>query len=290
MKNLNKRGDQMADDKKYYYLKVKENFFDSEQMIVLESMQDGHLYSNILLKLYLRSLKNEGKLMFNERIPYNSTILAQVVRHSVGVVEKAIGLFKEFGLIDILDNGAIYMLDIQNYIGKSSSEADRQREYQLRINNDKGMLQLEPCKKSNKKSNIKSTPEIELEKDKEIEKDIYSTFTSNSDLLQTLYDFDKMRSLLKNGKMTDKARSLMLSELNKLADTDAKKIAILEQSILNNWKGVFPLKTSQNTVQNKAPTKPTFSNFKNREYDANDLEAKLLAATGKELNFNSEKP
>ena len=71
----------MADDKKYYYLKLKDNFFDSDAMIILESMQDGYMYSNILLKLYLRSLKFQGRLMFNEKIPYNSTVLAQVTRH-----------------------------------------------------------------------------------------------------------------------------------------------------------------------------------------------------------------
>ena len=36
-------------------------------------------------------------------------------------------------LIEMLDNGAIYMMDIQNFIGQSSSEADRQREYYNRI-------------------------------------------------------------------------------------------------------------------------------------------------------------
>lgn len=75
-------GDCVADNKKYYYFKLKDNFFDSDSMIVLESMPDGYIYSNILLKLYLRSLKNEGKLMFNERIPFNSTMLAQVTRHT----------------------------------------------------------------------------------------------------------------------------------------------------------------------------------------------------------------
>ena len=54
----------MSDNKKYYYLRVKENFYDSDEMIILESMPDGFLYSNILIKLYLRSLKNNGKLMF----------------------------------------------------------------------------------------------------------------------------------------------------------------------------------------------------------------------------------
>lgn len=101
----------MADNKKYYYLKLKDNFFDSDATIVLESMPDGYLYSNILLKLYLRSLKND-------RIPYNPTILAQVTRHNVGVVEKALNIFQELDLIEIMDNGAIYMLDIQNFIGE----------------------------------------------------------------------------------------------------------------------------------------------------------------------------
>ena len=47
----------MADNKKYYYLKLKENFFDSDEMVLLESMPDGYLYSNILLKMYLKSKK-----------------------------------------------------------------------------------------------------------------------------------------------------------------------------------------------------------------------------------------
>ena len=52
----------MADNRKYYYLKLKENYFDEDAIVLLESMQDGILYSNILLKLYLKSLKNGGKL------------------------------------------------------------------------------------------------------------------------------------------------------------------------------------------------------------------------------------
>ena len=56
----------MADNRKYYYLKLKENFFDSDSIVLLEDMKDGILYSNILLKLYLKSLKNGGKLQLDE--------------------------------------------------------------------------------------------------------------------------------------------------------------------------------------------------------------------------------
>ena len=59
----------MSDNRKYYYLKLKENYFDEDAIVLLESMQDGILYSNILLKLYLKSLKNGGKLQLDENIP-----------------------------------------------------------------------------------------------------------------------------------------------------------------------------------------------------------------------------
>ena len=58
----------MADNRKYYYLKLKENFFDSDSIVLLEDMKDGISYSNILLKMYLKSLKNGGKLQLDEHI------------------------------------------------------------------------------------------------------------------------------------------------------------------------------------------------------------------------------
>ncbi len=130
----------MADNRKYYYLKLKEGFFESDEIKILESMKDGYMYSNILLKLYLKSLRNEGRLMYRNVIPYTPEILATLVGHQVGTVEKALETFRKLELIEVLDNGAIYMMDIQNYIGKSSTEADRQREYYNRVKNEKALL------------------------------------------------------------------------------------------------------------------------------------------------------
>lgn len=131
----------MADNRKYYYLKLKEGFFESEEIKILESMKDGYIYSNILLKLYLRSLRNEGRLMYRNVIPYTPDILATLVGHQVGTVEKALKVFKDLELIEILDNGAIYMMDIQNFIGKSSTEADRQRAYYNKVKDEKALLE-----------------------------------------------------------------------------------------------------------------------------------------------------
>ena len=167
----------MSDNKKYYYLRLKDNFFDSDELKILESMKDGYLYSNILLKLYLRSLKNDGKLVVNDRIPYNAEMLASVTGHQIGTVKQALSIFKDLGLIDVLENGAIYMLDIQNFIGRGSSEADRKREYRQRIETDRTNVQTKVREISEK-----SPPEIEIELEKEIkiEKEIDSSASTTT--------------------------------------------------------------------------------------------------------------
>lgn len=252
----------MSDNKKYYYMRLKENFFDTNEMKVLESMQDGYKYSNILLKLYLMSLQSDGKLMLNERIPYNSQMIATITRHSVGDVEKALRLFKDLGLIEVLDSGAIYMLDIQKYIGKSSTEADRQREYQRKISYSK-----EICKESNKKS----TPEIEIELEKDIEIDIdtdkkkkkksakadlngmIDSFTENEELKDALKAFLDMRKSIKKPIQTEYAFKLALNKLKHLSDIDSDRIEIVNQSVEHNWQTFYALQNNYRTNEVEIP-------------------------------------
>ena len=165
----------MADNQKYYYMRLKEGFYDEDSMKIIEALPDGYLYSNILMKLYLKSLKNNGKLMFNERIPYSPELLATITRHQVGTIEKALQLFKEMDLIEILDNGAIYMLDIQNLIGKSSTEADRKKEYRARIEAEKAKL-LSVGQMSGQ-----CPPKIDIEIEKERETEIKTEIDDSPD-------------------------------------------------------------------------------------------------------------
>uniref|UniRef100_UPI0039C6181B phage replisome organizer N-terminal domain-containing protein n=3 Tax=Enterococcus TaxID=1350 RepID=UPI0039C6181B len=198
----------MSDNKRYYYLKLKENFFDSDEMVLLESMPDGYIYSNILLKLYLRSLKHEGKLMFNDRIPFNSTMLATITRHSVGVVEKAVQIFRDLQLIDVLDNGAIYMSDIQSFIGKSSTEADRKREYRKKI--EEAKRNLITGGQVSDKCPDKTTPELEIElkKDIELEKDIENVTPSKKSKAKPVrHKYGEYKNVLLSGEQMEKLKT-----------------------------------------------------------------------------------
>lgn len=154
----------MSDNKKYYYLKVKETFFDSEEMKVLESMTNGYKYQNLYFRLCLLSLKSDGLLMFKNILPYDLEMLSTVLRVDIDTARTGIEIFQKIGLVSRLDNGTIFMTDIQSLIGRSSTEAERIKAYrektkQLGCNNSVQMY--EQC-----------TPELELELEKELEKEI----------------------------------------------------------------------------------------------------------------------
>ena len=152
----------MSDNQKYYYLKLKENYFDDDSIVLLESMQDGVLYSNILLKLYLKSLKHGGRLQLDENIPYTAQMIATITRQQIGTVGRALQIFLKLGLVEVLDSGTFYMSNIELLIGQSSTEAERKRAARLQ-----NMALSAHRTNSGHLSDIRP-PEIELEK--EIEK------------------------------------------------------------------------------------------------------------------------
>lgn len=184
----------MANKSSYYYLKIKENFFDTEDMKLLESMDNGYQYSNILMKMYLLSLKNGGKLMYKDKIPYNSKMLSTILNHNIDVLDKAINIFKELNLIEVMDTGAIFMIDIQNFIGKSSDEADRIRAFRSRIETEKKLENKNDVQMYNE-----CTTNIANIKDKDI------TITKDKDRNIYMSEFESLWEIYPNKKGKDVA-------------------------------------------------------------------------------------
>lgn len=174
----------MSDNKKYYFLKLKEDFFFSGEVLIIEKMPDGMLYSNILLKLYLLSLKFNGFLKLNENVNYTPEMLASLTGHKLETVEKALELFLELGLIVECADNSIYMSNIENMVGTSSTEADRKR---------RARAELKKLGKHSEGTCPQSVPILsemcptEIEKEKEIDKE--------SELKQELYGRYKNVSL-----------------------------------------------------------------------------------------------
>ena len=162
----------MSDNRKYYYLKLKESYFDDDAIVLLESMQDGMLYSNILLKLYLKSLKYGGTLQLDENIPYTAQMIATITRQQVGTVERALQIFMKLGLVEPLDNGALYMSNIELFIGQSSTEGERKRRARMKISEQKrlsGQVSEAKADICPPEIEIKKEIDIEIEKERELE-------------------------------------------------------------------------------------------------------------------------
>jgi len=253
----------MSDCKKYYYLKIKEDFFESEDIKILQTLDDGYLFSDILMKLYLKSLKNNGKLMFKDHIPYNPKMIATVTNHSVSVVEKALKIFREMSLIEVLDNGAIFMLDIQNFIGQSSSEGDRKREYRRRIDEEKQKLLP-----SGQMSDIH--PPENREQRTELETEIEQQLEFLDKILKKDFDSQDIEIIKKYCIENNVVVNVVVEkiEIIKHMKKIRNKVGALLTALKEDWK---PSKAEDNFV-----TVPSFNNFEAREYDYDSLEKKLL--------------
>lgn len=116
-------------DKKFYWLKLNEDFYDDLTIKMIEEMDNGVKYTNFLLKLYLKSLKTEGKLMFRETIPYDEKMLGILTGVDVDIVKSALAIFLKFGMLERWDDGTLYVSEVQKMIGSESESAERVRKH-----------------------------------------------------------------------------------------------------------------------------------------------------------------
>ena len=147
-----------SDKKRFYWLKLDKRFFKRHDIQIVESMPNGKDYILFYLKLLCESTSHEGYLRFSETIPYNDEMLATITNTNIDIVRSAIKIFTELKMMSFLDDGTLYLEQVQKMIGSETGAAVRKREY--RSNN---ITQIT--------DSGTSMGQCPLEKDKEIEID-----------------------------------------------------------------------------------------------------------------------
>lgn len=148
----------MADVKKYYWLKLKRDFFKRHDIRIIEEMENGKDYILFYLKMLLESIDHEGHLRFSETIPYNEKMLSVITNTNIDVVRSALKVFSELNMIEIFDDSTIYMSEVTKLIGSETEYAKKKREYRQKLLN---VRQIE--------DNVRQEIELEKEIDTEIE-------------------------------------------------------------------------------------------------------------------------
>ena len=161
--------------KKYYWLKLKEGFFEEDTIEWLEEQENGVYYSNFYLKLCLKSLKTNGILIRNVGeilIPYDIKKLAEMPRVKIDTAIVAMELFKKIGLVQILDNGEIYLTQLELMVGSETSKAELMRNKRAREKKQCSGGGNNVTKKLPKcYTDIEKDKETELEQEQDLEKE-----------------------------------------------------------------------------------------------------------------------
>lgn len=156
----------MAEQKKYYWLKLKRDFFKRHDVRIIEEMPNGKDYILFYLKMLLESIDHEGELRFSETIPYNEQMLSVITNTNIDIVKSAMKVFIELNMIEILDDSTIYMAEVLKLTGSETAAASRMR---------KSREKQKALPKCNNVTNDRDKVQkchTEIEKEKEKEKDI----------------------------------------------------------------------------------------------------------------------
>lgn len=119
----------MAKVKKFYWIKLKQDFFNDDAMIWLETQKDGFKYQNLYLKLLLKTMNTGGKLAFNingETLPMSVEDISIITRLDVDTVIVGMTLLKQLGLVSETD-GLDIIPDVNSMIGSETDAAIRMR-------------------------------------------------------------------------------------------------------------------------------------------------------------------
>ena len=121
-------------DGKFYWLKLKRDFFKRHDIRIIEGMPNGKDYVLFYLKLLCESVDHEGNLRFSEQIPYNEQMLSTITDTNVDIVRNAINIFTELGMMELMDDGTFYMNEVQKMMGSAvdNDNANRQRRFRER--------------------------------------------------------------------------------------------------------------------------------------------------------------
>jgi predicted phage replisome organizer len=189
-------------NKKYYWLKLKKDFFKRHDIQIIEAMPNGKDYLLFYLKLLVESVDHDGQLRFSDTIPYDENMLSTISNTNIDIVRSAMKVFTSLKMIDILEDNTIFMNEVEKMLGTETYWAEQKRKQR----------QIGQCPKDVQLLSNVSNQEIDIELDKDIEKDI---------------DIDNTTKVVSSNKLQpiiDKWNSLNLSKVIKVQGNRLKML------------------------------------------------------------------
>lgn len=255
----------MADSKKYYWIKLKTDFFDQDTIDFLMGQENGAEYVVIYQMLLLKTAQQGGYLgtkMAEVMVPYDIKKIVRDTKYfDYDTVTIALELFKKLGLVYEESNHILKLAGAEQFVGSESKWAEKKRIYRDSQRTIQGQIE----------DNVRQEIDIDIDKEIEKEKDIdtdkkkkkksakadlngmIDSFTENEELREALKAFLDMRKSIKKPIQTEYAFKLALNKLKHLSDRDSERIEIVNQSVEHNWQTFYSLQNSYRTNEVEMP-------------------------------------
>lgn len=279
-------------NKRYYWLKLKDNFFNEKAIKKLRKIAGGDTYTIIYLKLLLKSMKTGGKLYFDGIEDNFCKELALDIDEDDENVKVTFMYLQRVGLLKEINGREIELTEINGMVGSETSSAARVRKHRQIKNEQQKSLQCNTQTLQCNSDVTKCNTEIEIELDKEIELDnrtidinntkeikkesnkerkkerkdperakeniksfneLIDNYTPNEQLRKELKEHLKVRKN-KKAALTNRAIELSLKKLDDLASNDAEKIQMVQNAIMSGWTTFYPLKADEKKFNKSKPS------------------------------------
>lgn len=239
----------MADVK---WIKITTDIFDDEKILLIESLPDAYAIIVVWFKLLcLAGKQNNSGVFMMGRVAYTDKMLATIFRMKESTVTMALDTFEQFGMVEIIDG----VITIPNWgkhqnLDQLESKKEYMRNYMKEYREKQKALTGKTSCKTNSKANVsEADKEEEKERDKKEKKKKESkSFSDDPELNQALVSFVEFRKSIKK-PMTDHAVDLLINKLESMTPSITEQIEIINQSIVNGWQGVFPLKDQKQSAK-----------------------------------------
>ncbi|MGX7077447.1 conserved phage C-terminal domain-containing protein [Globicatella sanguinis] len=224
----------MVSAKRYFWLKLKDDFFNQKEIKLLRKIAGGDTYTIIYLKMLLISLKNNGLIYFDGITSNFIEEIALEIDEDIENVGVTFNFLQSKGLIEFIKDDEIELTNIASMVGSETDKASMMR----RLRNQRKQEKLSSSNNVTEELPERYTEkEIEIDKELEIDKDTLSSKHDSIPYREIVeYLNEKTGSKFKHTTQTTRA---------------SIKTRFKEGYSLDDFKRVIDIKTSQWLYDNK---------------------------------------
>jgi len=238
-------------NKRYYWLKLMDDFFTSKRIKKLRNLAGGDTYTIIYLKMQLKALKTDGYLYFDGIMDDFAEELALDLDEKEDDVRITINYLLSVGLLEMGESEKEYKLTyMDKLIGSEGASAQKVRDFREREKEKR--LQCNPDV-TEVKPTCNGEIDIDIEKEKELEKDKEKSKKQSAERIVEMYHI-QCPSLPKVAKITEARIKAVNARLKEYSEDDIETVFVKAENSpflrgdIGKWKAGFDWLMNPNNI------------------------------------------